>query len=169
MCEPWIAPGIFPTNEFSLDKVSVWSSSHFHVLAPSSAAVSLFIRFSQFPQFWGLVQSYLLSLGSVISQIISSLTLCSQKMGPRIFGSFFFFYFAWNQLLKTAFFQASVALGLSNTCCFLFIRIRTVPTPFRLLRKYSFLYYVSQNFHLLFASQDWYPGVHILQSYWPLI
>lgn len=77
--------------------------------------------------------------------------------------------FSWNQLLKTAFCQASIALGLSNTYCFLFIRIRTVPTPFRLLRKHSFLYYVSQNFHLLFASQDWCPGVHILQSYWPLI
>lgn len=150
-----------------LGQLSVWSSSHFHVLAPSSATASLFTRFAQFPPFWGLVQSYPLSLGSVTSWVISSLTLCSQKMGPRIFwGSSFF---AWNQLFKTVFCQVSIALGPSNVCSFLFLRIGTVPAPFHLLGKPSFLYYISQNFHLLFATQDWCPSVHILQSYWPLI
>lgn len=158
-------PGIIPTVEFSLDNVSVWSLNHFNFLASSSVFISLFIRFSQFSQFQGLVQSYLLPLDSVMSQIISALPLCPQKVISRISWVISFHGTA----PKDSFCQAMVVLGLSTMCCFLFISTKTVPTLLHLLRKHSFQYYISQNFHLLFATQGWCPGVHILQSYWPLI
>lgn len=156
-------PGIFPM-EFSLDNMSVWPSSHVHFLAP----FLVFIFLSDFlnslsSKVWCRVTSSFWV--QPCHSYFSSVPMSPEDGTRNLLGQLL----SWDLLLKIAFCQVMIALRLSSMYCFLFIIIRTVPTPFHLLRKHSFLYYISQNFHLLFATQGWCPGEHILQSYWPLI